>query len=94
MTTGYHSARQNRQFHPRYVLGMTFGVAAILYGVALTSIVPAEVQHPDRHPAMPATDSRAPDRVQPVTSLGYVVFDWADPDAAIPGFGPLTADGQ
>ena len=94
ISIGYQLRREKRQFHPRHVIVMTLGVAAVLYTAALSSIVPAQVALPERKAAMPATETRAPEAPMPVQSLGYVVFDWSDADGTIPGFGPLTSDGQ
>lgn len=73
---------------------MMFGTAAVLYAAAVYSMTPAQLVLPERHPVLSATDARAPEAPQPVQSLGYVVFDWSEADGTIPGFGPLTSDGQ
>ena len=94
MTIGHQLGRLSGQFHPRHVIVMMFGTAAILYAAAVSSMTQADVPMPGRNVAQPATEARAPEAPQPVQSLGYVVFDWSDADGTIPGFGPLTADGQ
>ena len=74
---------------------MMFGAAAVLFAAAVSSMAPAEEPPPAaRNAAAPATGARAPEAPMPVQSLGYVVFDWSDADGTIPGFGPLTSDGQ
>lgn len=94
MTIGYQLRREKRQFHPRHVIVMTLGTAAVLYAAAVSSMTPAQVAMPERHPATSATETRAPEAVMPVQSLGYVVFDWSQADGTIPGFGPLTSERQ
>lgn len=93
MTIGHELRRENRQFHPRHVIVMMFGTAAILYAAAVSSMAPAEVPLPGRHAARPATDTRVPEAYMPVQSLGYVVFDWSEADGVVPGFGPMPATG-
>lgn len=105
MTIRHEIRREKRQFEPRHVIVMMFGTAAILYAAAVYSMAWAEVPLPERHAAaVQATQPRVneaeapvqspPQAYEPVRSLGYVVFDFAEADAAIPGFGPLTSDGQ
>lgn len=94
MTISHQLRREKRQFHPRHVIVMTFGVAAVLYTAVLSSIVPAEVAAPERKAAMPATEARAPEAPMPVQSLGYLVFDWSEADGVVPGFGPMPATGD
>jgi hypothetical protein len=72
---------------------MTLGAAAVLFAAAVSSMAPAEMPLPERN-ATPATETRAPEAVMPVQSLGYVVFDWSDADGTIPGFGPLPSNGD
>lgn len=94
MTIRHQLRRETRQFHPRHVIVMTFGAAAILFAAAVSSMAPAEEPPPARDPAMPATAARAPEAAQPVQSLGYVVFDWSEADGVVPGFGPMPATGD
>jgi hypothetical protein len=95
MTTGHQMGRETWQFQPRHVIAMMFGAAAVLFAAAVSSMAPAQEPLPAaRNVAMPATETRAREAAMPVQSLGYVVFDWSDADATIPGFGPLTSDGQ
>ncbi len=94
MSTGYQLRREKRQFHPRHVIVMTLGAAAVLFAAAVSSMAPAEVPPPGRNAAMPATETRAPEAYVPVQSLGYVVFDWAEADGLVQGFGPLPANGD
>ena len=92
MTIAHHPADERSGFEPRHVLVAMFGTAAILYAAAVYSMTPAEVPLP-RNVAV-SSNARAPEAVQPVQSLGYVVFDWSEADGTVPGFGPLTGDGQ
>lgn len=94
MIIGHELRRENRQFHPRHVIVMTLGVAAVLFAAAVSSMAPAEVPLPERNAAKPATETRAPDAYVPVQSLGYVVFDWSEADGVVPGFGPMPATGD
>jgi hypothetical protein len=95
MTIGHQLRREKGQFHPRHVIVMMFGTAAILYTAAVYSMVPAEVLMPERHAAAaPATAMRLPEPYVPVQSLGYVVFDWSETDGGVPGFAPLPAAGD
>ena len=94
MTIVHQLGREKRQFHPRHVIVMMFGSAAVLYAAAVYSMAPAQVPMPERHPAMSATETRAPEAYVPVQSLGYVVFDWSDADGVVPGFGPLPSNGH
>lgn len=92
MSIGQQVRREKRQFHPRHVLVMMFGTAAILYAAAVYSMTPDQAPLPERHSAVTATAT--PEAYAPVRSLGYVVFDWPETDGTVPGFGPLTSDGQ
>ena len=94
MTIPRQLGREKRQFHPRHVIVMMFGAAAIFYAAAVYSMTPDQLSQPARHSAAAAPEQSAPEALQPVQSLGYVVFDWSDADGTIPGFGPLTSDGQ
>jgi hypothetical protein len=94
MTIDHQSRRENRQFHPRHVIVMMLGTAAILYAAAVYSMAPAAVPLPERHAAKPATEARAPEAYVPVRSLGYVVFDWPEADGGVPGFGPMPTTGD
>ena len=94
MTIGHQLRREARQFHPRHVIVMMFGAAAILFAAAVSSMAPAEEPLPERNPAMPATGTRAPEAAQPVQSLGYVVFDWSETDGGVPGFAPMPTHGD
>jgi hypothetical protein len=73
---------------------MTLAAAAVLIAAAATPTTQAGAPLAARDAAVPATEARPPEAPQPVQSLGYVVFDWSDADGTIPGFGPLTSDGQ
>ena len=91
---GHQLRREKRQFHPRHVIVMTLGAAAVFYAAAVYSMAPADMPLPEGKAAMPATETRAPEAPMPVQSLGYVVFDWSDADGTIPGFGPLPSNGD
>ena len=89
MTIRHQLGHETWQFQPRHVIATMFGAAAVLFGVAVSSMAPAEEPLP-----APNAAARAPEAVMTVQWLGYVVVDLSDADGIIPGFGPLTSDGQ
>jgi hypothetical protein len=95
MTIGHQLRREARQFHPRHVIVMTLGAAAILIAAAASPTIPASAPSAAPDAAAPATEARAPEAYVPVQSLGYVVFDWSEADGVVPGFEPLpTGDSK